>query len=343
MKPRYVFEISAPHSLKIEKLTPGILAFIFAAGCLKKNVNSDVNQFSQNTALRDATPAESEYVLNLGNCSAFLLETNGDSMVAVSARQCLNYRATEWCANQAGITTHNGQSGQCTGLVAGDADSDIVAFKVALPSRPPREQTLRAAGFRATANLSLKMISYCSDQGQAQRLRVADGCSLVYENVDSPVQGLNDSAALHNCSTDHNMASGMILLHGTRIVVGIPFTNSPEDPLRKTATGPMTAAAMARMDGFVSRYNEQLAAAGVVIASTPEDSEAQETSDSTERASSGSGSRNWDELPREERCKAFNNDGLTCEALGVGPGNDKCRWNARWTCFEGCAKWITTC
>lgn len=42
-------------------------------------------------------------------------------------------------------------------------------------------------------------------------------------------------------------------------------------------------------------------------------------------------------------CRQYNRDGLPCSAVGVNPGEEKCLWNEKWTCTNGCADWISRC
>lgn len=42
-------------------------------------------------------------------------------------------------------------------------------------------------------------------------------------------------------------------------------------------------------------------------------------------------------------CKQYNRDGLSCSQVGVNVGEEKCVWNEKWTCTNGCADWISSC
>ena len=45
----------------------------------------------------------------------------------------------------------------------------------------------------------------------------------------------------------------------------------------------------------------------------------------------------------DPRCKDHNNDQLTCPALPINPGEEKCLWNQKWQCVDGCAHWVAKC
>ncbi|MBF0443732.1 MAG: hypothetical protein HQK54_17625 [Oligoflexales bacterium] len=40
-------------------------------------------------------------------------------------------------------------------------------------------------------------------------------------------------------------------------------------------------------------------------------------------------------------CRGYNNDGLRCDAIGASEGQETCKWNQKWRCENGCARWIS--
>lgn len=42
-------------------------------------------------------------------------------------------------------------------------------------------------------------------------------------------------------------------------------------------------------------------------------------------------------------CTKYNKDGLSCSAVGIAPGEEKCQWEQKWRCTAGCAEWISSC
>lgn len=39
-------------------------------------------------------------------------------------------------------------------------------------------------------------------------------------------------------------------------------------------------------------------------------------------------------------CKNYNQDGITCEQLGIRPGAFTCKWGSNWRCDNGCGRWL---
>lgn len=39
-------------------------------------------------------------------------------------------------------------------------------------------------------------------------------------------------------------------------------------------------------------------------------------------------------------CKTINRDGVTCQEIGINPGQTACKWDQTWECLNGCAKYV---
>lgn len=50
---------------------------------------------------------------------------------------------------------------------------------------------------------------------------------------------------------------------------------------------------------------------------------------------------NTSAAPKPEiNCKNYNQNGVTCEQLGIRPGGFTCKWGANWRCDNGCGRWL---
>lgn len=47
--------------------------------------------------------------------------------------------------------------------------------------------------------------------------------------------------------------------------------------------------------------------------------------------------------PKADRCLSYNGDGYTCDGLGMGTSTSMCKWDQKWECVDGCAKWVSAC
>jgi endoglucanase len=45
----------------------------------------------------------------------------------------------------------------------------------------------------------------------------------------------------------------------------------------------------------------------------------------------------------KDRCKTVNRDGTTCQDIGLGEGQQTCKWNQQWQCTNECLVWKGTC
>jgi hypothetical protein len=50
------------------------------------------------------------------------------------------------------------------------------------------------------------------------------------------------------------------------------------------------------------------------------------------------GGTEYDKGPAD--CTIHNDDGKTCQDVGVSPGQQSCKWDQTWECIDGCAKWV---
>jgi hypothetical protein len=240
-----------------------------------RHEGAEVQQFFENARRREATGIEREQVVRVPGCTAFFVESRGGSAMIASARHCFNYSATSFCKGGGTFTTNDGQKGRCLEVVAGDATHDIVLFKAEMPFTPRLEQTLRLAGFVPEVKTSLKMIGYPGDPERRGQLTVTERCWLLKDDVPPPFADgrTRDPSALHNCSTYGGNSGGPMLIDGTRIAVGLPFTYVPGDFAPNEAENLGTAAHMARMADFVKRNRAALDAAGVVVAESAGDTD----------------------------------------------------------------------
>jgi hypothetical protein len=261
--------------LRIVLLALAVAAVACGAPYGERQDGAELQQFFENARRREAAGIEREQVVRVPGCTAFFVENRGGSATIASARHCFNYSATSFCKGGGTFTTNDGQKGRCLEVVAGDATHDIVLFKAEMPFTPRREQTLRLAGFVPEVKTRLKMIGYPGDPERRGQLTVTEGCWVLKGDVPSPFADgrTRDPSALHNCSTYGGNSGGPMLIDGTRLAVGLPFTYVPGDFAPNGAENLGTAAHMARMADFVKRNRAALDAAGIVVAESATDTD----------------------------------------------------------------------
>lgn len=237
-----------------------------------RTIGSDINHFFTNARRREPTDAERNRVIRIPSCTAFFVENTKSQTIVATARHCFEFKETEFCDKGSGFTTNEGVQGRCLNVLAGDSEHDIVLFRAEFPFVPGPERTLRLSGFAPEVGTRLTMIGYPSDPERQGRLTVTDQCWVLQEFANSPYSAkkIFDESARHNCSTYGGNSGGPMLLEGSRIVVGLPFTFIPNDFTPYPADNPKISAHMARVADFVERHRTILTEAGVVAANQDE-------------------------------------------------------------------------
>ncbi|MCW5835760.1 MAG: trypsin-like peptidase domain-containing protein [Labilithrix sp.] len=248
----------------------------------KKSTTS--NQFFENSVRRDATPAEASRVAQLttSKCASFFLENTANKTYIATARHCVEFSITNWCANDGGVVDNDGRQGRCTRVVAADSNHDIAVIEANLPHASSGDATLRLASYVPAVNTKLIMTGYPADDdpqtARRGRLTTTASCWTLGGQVESPYAGQDtqtlDKSAQHNCSTYGGNSGGPMYIEGTREAIGLPFTYIPDDYTRNKATDLTTAAFLALMSDFVGVHRAALTAAGIVLSSGPESTDA---------------------------------------------------------------------
>lgn len=224
-------------------------------------------QFFQNSTRRDATAQEADHVVNARGCAAFFVANRSGKTLLGSARHCFNYSITNWCQGGGMVTDNQGRTGTCQRIVAADANHDIAVFEAKFPYVPEEQDTLRLAAYQPKLQDRLVMIGYPADKYRLGRLTTTEDCWVIRESVPSPHSqaALSDRSSLHNCTTYGGNSGGPMMLEGTRVVLGLPFTYAPDDYHLRDPWDPATAAHLAQMADFVSFHRAKLEAEGVEI------------------------------------------------------------------------------
>ena len=256
--------------LKKQWLVSGWMLIAVCCGWLpvERPTSSEPDQFFANAKRREASNAEGKLVLRVPGCTAFFIENTKNLAIVASARHCYEFSATTFCETGGGFQTNDGEVGRCLNVLAGDAEHDLVMFRAEFPFVPGPEHTLRASSFRPEVGTRLKMIGYPGDPERRGRLTVTDQCWILQRDAMSPysTERILDGSARHNCSTYGGNSGGPMILEGSRIVLGLPFTYIPNDFTQNPPDRVESAAFMARMADFIERHRGVLLDAGVVLA-----------------------------------------------------------------------------
>lgn len=278
--------MALPLALSRTLQAAGLIAVVGIVGCSagaedpepRKTTLS--NQFFENAVRRDATAAEASRVAQLvtSKCASFFLENTANKTYIATARHCVEFAITSWCASDGAIVDNNGVRGRCTRVVAGDGNRDIAVIEANLPHPSTGEATLRLASYVPSVETKLIMTGYPGDDdpltARRGRLTTTESCWVLGGVVGSPYasqdQNTLDLSAPHNCSTYGGNSGGPMYIQGTRDAIGLPFTYVPDDYTRNSATDLTTAAFLALMADFVSAHRGALRAAGIVISDAPD-------------------------------------------------------------------------
>lgn len=236
---------------------------------------ASLQSFFENSRRRVATTDETYAIANLNGCTAFFVQTTrqlqNDTYV-VSARHCVDYKATDWCTRGGKIVDHQtGKVGLCSKVIAAAIDRDIVVFKVSGLTKD-NGRLLKLTGYGAASGMSLKMLGYPVDsivraEGQPGVDVIAtEDCWITADSASNLYKDTIDPSARHNCTTYGGNSGGPILHEGTRDVVGLPISYEPEDGTMHSVNDLSSAAYMARMADFTLYFQKSLSAAGIQIA-----------------------------------------------------------------------------
>lgn len=251
------------------------IAMLSALGCKPRQAadDSSAKNFFENSRRREATNVEKARVVRLPmGCTGFYVENSQRKTVVATARHCVDYNATDWCKKLGEMTDAvSGTKGTCKAIVAGDGLHDIFLFESTLPL-PNSMKTFRLAGFAPPARTRLTMTGYPADKYATGGVMTSENCWILRDLVDSPhkesadgAKGALDKSYTHNCSTYGGNSGGPMFIESTDIVVGQPFTYSPENYGNRAYTEEAWGAHMVE---FVKTFRTQVDAAGIAVVET---------------------------------------------------------------------------
>lgn len=232
--------------------------------------------FFVNSVRRDATAEEAARTAQLttSQCAAFFIENTAGKTFVVTARHCVEFQITNWCAQDGQLRDNAGVAGRCTRIVAADKNRDIALFEANMVHS--NSATLRLAAYVPAVGTKLVMTGYPADdhptEARRGRLTTTDNCWVLSGVVESPHAAVDeqtlDVSAAHNCSTYGGNSGGPMSVKGKNHAIGLPFTYMPEDWQKRSATNLATASHVALMAGFVQLHRAALEREGIVIANS---------------------------------------------------------------------------
>lgn len=220
--------------------------------------------FFANSTRRDATVLEAQPIAKVRGCTAYFIRNSAGKVFVGSARHCFGGAISTWCQGGGAITRTDGIAGRCTRVVAADRNHDLAIVEASFP-QPPLA-TLRLADYTPLVDTRLTMAGFPADKYRKGKLTVTENCWILKESVPSPHAGTwNDQSALHNCTTYGGNSGGPMIVEGTDVVVGLPFTYMPNDYTERDPNRLSTASHMAKMADFVSTFRRTLESEGIEL------------------------------------------------------------------------------
>jgi len=211
-----------------------IVELAMFAGCRSEQTSSSTEHFFVNSRRRLATAEEQKGIVKVGGCAGFYVRNNQDQALVMTARHCMNYNPDQWCATGSIFDPTTGMSRRCVGVALKNDSHDPVIIQV--EGKQP-DTTFRLALDAPAAETRLKMLGYPADRyAQVGSLTVSENCWVHSSGLPSPhigteyeAKGLLDESFHHNCSTYGGNSGGPMLVEGTDIVVGLPYTYGKDD------------------------------------------------------------------------------------------------------------------
>lgn len=231
---------------------------------------SQLQQFFVNAERREPASEESAAIVRLRGCTGFFVRNTKNQVLMMTARHCLGSKAADaadvWCASGVAVAdTNSGALGTCKRVVAAEAGYDLTMFEMDFGNEFQPAATLRLAKTAPAIETQLVMIGYPSDKFRESQLTLTENCWVTGDVGESPYTDLLDPAGHHNCTTYGGNSGGPMIIRGTDIVIGEPFTYFKNSYTEYRADAKHQAS-YASTVAFVERHTDELKEAGVVLA-----------------------------------------------------------------------------
>jgi hypothetical protein len=226
--------------------------------------------FYENSRRRPTTDIERKYLANIGGCAGFFVQNTQGKNLLVTARHCLNYSASQFCKDKKIIFDRKHElERQCLRIVASSAKLDITMIEVDGPLRD-QEDNLILADFTPQAQTRIYLVGFPNDQYAFSGANVTENCWILSNDISYPYQGtiywkkgLQDPALWHNCSTFGGNSGGPVIIEGSNVVVGLPFTYDQTNIGNKNPYS--SQARFNLMSNYVELLRNDLEDAGVIL------------------------------------------------------------------------------
>lgn len=229
--------------------------------------SSGTQQIFTGDKRRDPTDEELSYVLKTeSRCTAFWVKNDTRSYLVAVARHCYDFKLTDACDKKTQFYSATGDLvAQCKRLIAARVDRDIAIVEVEIKKNDHARRTLSLASKTPPGNTPLKMIGFPTDSERKGMPTTTEGCFTRGHEpfvVRPSEPAMLDEGTYHNCSTWGGNSGGPMILDGTSVVLGMPFTYSREHgPDKKLDSKSMDGSSLAKialMTQFVREHSEVL-------------------------------------------------------------------------------------
>ncbi len=205
-------------------------------GCQGNQGNQDkpalskLNRFFENARRRDADQSEKSYIGKIENCTGFFVRNSKNLNLFMTARHCMQFDAAKWCASNHVVTDEiSKETYRCSKVAAQVNSADTVLLEL---NGTRKGGSLRLAKFLAAAGTPIKMVGYPGDLMALGKPTTTENCWIQDAISPNPYPNhafLRDLTYSHNCSTYGGNSGGPMIIEGTDIAVGQPYSYEPAD------------------------------------------------------------------------------------------------------------------
>jgi hypothetical protein len=251
--------------MKLLPLLGYLICMASLESCLRRPTDNGLKSLTENTRRRLATSEEQKLIVRFDKCTGFWVENQQNFPLVMTAQHCLNFEAENWCKKGSVEWGDKSEKLRCLKILAG-GDSNVDAVLLEFDKRPDTARGIKLASFEAENGTPLRMIGFPADISETNHAVVSENCWVQSRQATNPFQesdsisnyfrrGMQDRVFHHNCALYGGNSGGPILIEGTDIAVGMPYSfesNSVMRPFNDVfATG-------AHISDFVRRFGQVL-------------------------------------------------------------------------------------